>query len=172
MRTKLILILFLLSLSCGVFSQSQGTHFADTAFISAVLQQHNAYRDSLKLPPLQWSASLANDALVWAQRLAKKGKASHDGSIRGAEGENLWWGTAGAFSYQDMVNFWANEKKDFQYGAFPDCRTSSLAVVGHYTQIVWKNTRSVGCALVSNDKEQFLVCRYSPPGNIIGQNPY
>jgi len=41
-------------------------------------------------------------------------------------------------------------------------------VFGHYTQMVWKNTKEVGCGFAGSS----LVCRYSPPGNYFGQKPY
>jgi hypothetical protein len=137
-----------------------------------MLQQHQTYRDELKLPALSWSPALAKDALAWAEHLASIDKGEHDQSVRGQEGENLWWGTADAFSYAQMVEMWGNEKKSFKYGVFPDCGTSRSAMIGHYTQMVWRTTRSVGCALASNGSTDFLVCRYSAPGNVVGQKPY
>lgn len=141
----------------------------DSLFISAVLAQHNTYRTELELPALTWSSELAQDALIWAKQLAKIDNGQHDKSIVGKEGENLWWGTADVFSYTDMVKAWGNEKSAFHYGIFPDC---GKGMIGHYTQIVWKNTQTVGCALASNGKTDYLVCRYSPAGNVIGQKPY
>jgi hypothetical protein len=45
-------------------------------------------------------------------------------------------------------------------------------MIGHYTQMVWKNTKEVGCGTASNDNLVVLVCRYSPSGNQLGQSPY
>jgi len=150
-------------------SQSANNVYKDPAFVSAILQQHNTYRTALELPPLVWSPELAKDALAWAEHLADIDKGQHDRSIVGKEGENLWWGTAGGFSYTDMVGVWGNEKEAFHYGVFPDC---GKGMIGHYTQIVWKNTKTVGCALASNGKTDFLVCRYGPPGNVYGEKPW
>jgi uncharacterized protein YkwD len=153
--------------------QANKAIYRDTAFIGAVLQEHNVYRTPLGLPGLEWSDALAKDALAWGEQLAKGDRGQHDPQIRSMnEGENLWWGTANAFSYVQMVDGWGGEKKDFVYGTFPECKTRRSAVVGHYTQIVWKTTRSVGCALVSNGRTDFLVCRYGPPGNMEGEKPY
>jgi hypothetical protein len=163
--------LFILAGSKG-YSQTGQPIYRDASFIDSVLQHHNIFRSALRLPPLTWSADLASDALVWAKKLAKINKGQHDPDVRGKEGENIWWGSAGAFSSGFMVDSWASERQDFVYGVFPDCRTGRSAVVGHYTQMVWKNTLAVGCALVSNGKMDYLVCRYSPPGNIIGEKPY
>jgi hypothetical protein len=156
-----------------VYSQSEKSIYKDSLFIATVLKQHNSYRSALGIQPLQWSSALASDAVIWAQNMATAGKSQHDPQLFGKkEGENIWWGTANAYSCDEMIDFWAGESKDFVYGIFPDCKTSHKAVVGHYTQLIWRNTSSVGCALVGNGKMDFLVCRYSPPGNITGQKPY
>ncbi|GGA92130.1 CAP domain-containing protein [Puia dinghuensis] len=165
-----VMILATFVLRC--YSQSEKIIYKDPAFISAMVQQHNTYRSALQLPPLVWSPALAKDALAWGQHLAAIDKGQHDASIRGKEGENLWWGTADAFSYADMVDMWGNEKNSFRYGVFPDVGTSRGAMVGHYTQMVWKNTTSVGCALVGNGTNDYLVCRYAVPGNVVGEKPY
>jgi hypothetical protein len=154
------------------YCQAGKVVYNDTAFVAAMLRAHNGYRSEQQLQPFTWSDALAKDAAAWAQQLASEDKHQHDMSIRGKEGENLWWGTAGAFSHTQMVDFWGNEKKDFKYGVFPDCATTQGAMVGHYTQIVWKDTKSIGCALAGNGKTDFLVCRYGPAGNIVGQKPY
>lgn len=164
-----LLCSFLLFFTYTGRSQSTKPVYNDPNFISSVLQQHNTYRKALQLPDLTWSEDLAKDALGWAQHLAKIDNGQHDMSVRGKEGENIWWGTAGQFSYIDMVTAWGNEKSSFKYGVFPNCGSG---VVGHYTQIVWKNTLSVGCALASNGTTDFFVCRYKVPGNVIGQKPY
>jgi len=49
---------------------------------------------------------------------------------------------------------------------------------GHFSQIVWRNTREVGCATVQcatlqntggGIRPYFTVCNYAPPGNFGGQ---
>lgn len=46
---------------------------------------------------------------------------------------------------------------------------------GHFTQLVWKNTNSVGCGRVDCDNSAtdgasgwLVVCEYWPAGNVIG----
>jgi len=159
-------------LSQGLHAQTSQHLADDSAFIRTILDKHNALRQEVQLPNLAWSAKLAADARAWANHLAQIDKGEHDVSIRGKEGENLWWGTAGDFSTGQMVDFWGNEKNEFVYGTFPACKKTPSAMVGHYTQIIWKNTTSVGCALATNGTTDYLVCRYGPAGNIIGQKPY
>jgi hypothetical protein len=171
---KAIYAVLLIVLAHGVaYSQAEKAIYRDRPFIDSVLKEHNIYRSELNLPALEWSSTLASDALAWGQKLIRKNKGQHDphASVL-KEGENLWWGTANGFSYTQMVDAWASERKDFSNGIFPDCTTNRSAVVGHYTQMIWRNTRSVGCALVGNGETDFLVCRYGPPGNVIGEKVY
>ena len=173
MRNKTLALLFLIiCVDVSGYCQQGRVVYKDTAFISAILEHHNTHRSALQLPSLEWSPALASEALAWARHLADIDKGQHDQDIVGKEGENLWWGTANAFSFGNMVDAWGAEKKLFREGVFPDCRVNRTAVVGHYTQIVWRNTQAVGCALISNGRNDYLVCRYSPVGNVIGEKPY
>ena len=39
--------------------------------------------------------------------------------------------------------------------------------------MIWKNTTEVGMALaVSKSGATYVVARYSPPGNFVGETPY
>ena len=40
-----------------------------------------------------------------------------------------------------------------------------------YTQLIWGGSRQVGCASAVGADEEFLVCRYSDAGNVMGQRP-
>ena len=64
----------------------------------------------------------------------------------------------------------AAEGRDFVNGVTPAfSRTGKWQDVSHYTQMIWRNTTRVGCAIASNRRDDYLVCRYSPPGNVVGQ---
>ena len=43
--------------------------------------------------------------------------------------------------------------------------------VGHYSQMIWRGTRRVGCALGDGANYEYLVCRYFPAGNAFGKGP-
>lgn len=139
-----------------------------------LLAAHNSERVRLGLPMLRWNPSLARDADNWARVLVQRGALQHaDGSARSGKGENLWMGTAGAWDPGAMVKMFLEERRHFRAATFPGVsRTGNWADVGHYTQIVWRDTREVGCAINTGKGNDVLVCRYHPAGNIMGQAPY
>jgi hypothetical protein len=78
-------------------------------------------------------------------------------------------GTRGAYSVDQMVGAWASEQRLFRPGAFPQIsRNGDWAQVGHYTQMIWPTSLRVGCAVRSSARDDYLVCRYSPSGNVMG----
>ncbi len=138
-----------------------------------LLAAHNRERLATGVPALQWDAALAADAALWARELARTGRFEHspaDSSDPDVQGENLWAGTPGGWSPEEMIGYWIAEKRDYRPGVFPAVsKSGDLANVGHYTQVVWRNTRKVGCALDRSAREDVLVCRYAEGGNVIGE---
>ena len=147
----------------------------DTNFDSRLLAAHNRERSAAGLEPLRWDDGLKADAAEWAAYLAETGEFEHmeDEDEAEPQGENLWEGTRAAFTPEDMVGMWIAEKRHFKPGIFPDnSRTGNLDDVGHYTQLMWRDTGKVGCARSSNDENDVLVCRYAAAGNVIGERPF
>ena len=137
-----------------------------------MLDRHNAARRAVGVPPLVWNDALAADARAYAGTMARTGRFAHAVQPQGParEGENLWTGTRDAYRYREMVDAWIAEKRFFTNGVTPAFSTTgNYEDVAHYTQIIWRGSRAVGCALASNRTDDYLVCRYSPPGNVVGQ---
>ncbi len=150
-----------------------------------IVSAHNKVRSKFRLQPLSWSPSLANFSTQWANHLkntsaCKMHHRPHSGRNKTDFGENLYW--ASPFRWSDgatevqkitsyaVVNEWAKEVKYYNYRA-NRCQPGQQC--GHYTQIVWRNTKKVGCGLAfCPDKSQVWVCSYDPPGNWQGQRPY
>ncbi len=134
-----------------------------------ILASHNAERSRLGIAPLAWNPQLAQQARAWAQSLSARRMFHHSRNSGGA-GESLWMGTSGAYSPEEMIEAFIEEKRYFRPGRFPGVsRTGRWSDVGHYTQLIWPATRELGCALVKGRSDDVLVCRYFPAGNVIGQ---
>lgn len=140
-------------------------------FAHRLLEAHNTERGRAGLPRLSWSSRLAQDAHEWAEHLSRKGSLEHaDNDRRRNMGENLWMGSAGYFSAEEMIGGFLSERTKFRPGTFPQVsRTGKWADVAHYTQIIWPRTTEVGCAVAKGAINDFLVCRYNPPGNTFGE---
>lgn len=154
--------------------------------IGATLLSHNTVRRQSGLTLLRWSTSLASYAQQWATHQAStqncymQHRPYQQGAFKQIYGENLFWASPKrwsdgklelqAISIAEVIKAWADEVVDYDY-ASNTCRSG--AQCGHYTQMIWKNTQSVGCAVaICADKSQLWVCNYNPPGNYIGERPY
>jgi uncharacterized protein YkwD len=147
---------------------------APARFEERVLATHNAARAEVGSAPLVWDAKLAQSAASGAAHLARTGTLEHAPPDKGTadQGENLWQGSKGDYAPEEMVEVWVKEKAAFKPGFFPAVtKTGSVDDVGHYTQLVWHSTTHVGCSVATGAEDDVLVCRYSPPGNVIGQSP-
>jgi hypothetical protein len=134
------------------------------------LDAHNLARSEVGLEPLVWSDRLAQDAAGWARHLARNNLYDHASPLlRKGQGENLWRGSRGYWNARQKIAFFVDEKRYFRPGNFPDVsRTGRWSDVGHYTQIIWPQTREVGCAMALTPYDEVLVCRYWPAGNVWG----
>jgi hypothetical protein len=162
----------------------------DAASQTAILDLHNRMRAAATnanpaIPPLTWSTSLATDAENWARYLASLGLRPYNGpndpgdipphsqfSTNGGQGENLAWGTRGAFSAATLAQGWANEKPNYVPGTPVGNGGTYPNIWGHYTQMVWRSTTQVGCGMFSDANQDYLVCRYLPAGNYRDQPAY
>ena len=141
-----------------------------TAVAMRIVMLHNQVRGAVGVQPVVWDWSLASAADLYAAELAQTGRWGHSPqATRRGQGENLWTGTRGAFSVDQMVGAWASEGRLFRAGRFPQVsRAGSWEQVGHYSQMIWPSSVRVGCAVRSSARSDYLVCRYSPAGNVVG----
>lgn len=113
--------------------------------VQATLQAHNAARARRGAAPLAWDESLASVAQAWSDR----GVFKHSNN---RYGENLAMGTGNC---KQAVDLWVDEEKLWRPGMGFTMKT------GHFTQVVWKGTKKVGCGFAKG----IVTCNYSPPGN-------
>ncbi|KAI0053289.1 PR-1-like protein [Auriscalpium vulgare] len=132
--------------------------------ISQYLSAHNSFRAQHGASALSWSDNLAGKAQQWANNCVFQ----HSGGSLGPFGENLAAGTGSSYGISEAIKSWTDESSDYD---------PSNPVPSHFTQVVWKASTQVGCAVQSCDgifaasfgKAKFFVCEYSPAGNVIGE---
>ncbi|CDO93498.1 unnamed protein product [Kluyveromyces dobzhanskii CBS 2104] len=131
----------------------------DAAFQKEVLEVHNSLRAIHQATSLAWAPELASKAQSFANDYICNGQLEHS-TLR--YGENLALG----FNTSAAVLAWYNEVKLYDFN-----NPTFAADTGHFTQLVWKNSSSLGCAFVrcAQYYGQYTVCEYDPPGNVIGQ---
>jgi hypothetical protein len=154
----------------GVSTAAAQTVMA-TNFPARIVAAHNLARRDAGMAALNWDQNLAQGAAMHAAMMAATGSFAHSSrKARPGVGENLWMGTNGRFTIESMIGSWVSERRQFVPGIFPaNSRTGNWVHIAHYTQIIWPTTTHVGCALASGRGQDFLVCRYSPKGNIDGR---
>lgn len=147
----------------------------DAALRAAMLEGHNRARAAVGVAPLVWDDTLAAHARAYARVLAATRTFRHADQPQGPsrEGENLFMGTRDSYRYDEMVGLWVAEKRFYNGKAVPNSSSNGrFGDVAHYTQIVWRGSTRVGCALAANATDDYLVCRYAPAGNVVGSRPY
>lgn len=125
-----------------------------------VLARTNALRSVHDAPALAWSPEAAASADAWLARC----EFEHENQTWW--GENLYalWGTDDeAAALVAAVDSWYDEGLDYRF----DVPGFSRAT-GHFTALVWRETREVGCGAQSCGPVVLVACRYSPPGNLEG----
>lgn len=168
----------------------QLSHAQPNQDMKDVLDLHNRERAAVKAPPLTWSDSLAAEAQSWANHLGTLGViCSPQGSSvvcnpsppHGANNENMAFGAVfpadvgGNRKPVVLAEWWVSyEKPKFDAGQRGCCG------IGHYTAMIWKSTRELGCGYLAGavpDAQgngggtDFLVCRYLPGGNVASEAP-
>lgn len=153
-----------------------GTARAITTDAVAFAVGHNRWRREVGVPNIKWSVELAQRAQRRANALQRQGcPLVHDTDDFG---ENLFEALAypgpPTVTPEQVVDDWASEIKDYSYETNA-CRTG--AACGHYTQVVWHDSVKLGCGSAScarpdGWKKTIWVCKYSPLGNVVGQQPY
>lgn len=123
---------------------------------------------TVTIPDLTWNAAVAAAAQGWANHIAATGSLDHNES-RGDLGENLYMesGSSATGSGDRAFQAWAAEASGYKWDT-----NSCTDVCGHYTQLVWAATTSIGCGKATAGANTYWVCNFAPPGNFNGQRPY
>ena len=141
-----------------------------SAEAQAALNAHNGYRAKHCVPNLAWSAQLASGAQGWANRCEREADGSFKHSLEPGLGENLYWAPPGAPNTgTDAAAWFYGEAPRYDYNnayaSYIAGDSDRSREVRHFTQVVWRATAQVGCAVAQCGDTTYWVCRYSPPGN-------
>ncbi|MDR3388045.1 MAG: CAP domain-containing protein [Rudaea sp.] len=159
-----------------------GSPVTQAAALSA-LQIHNCARKTVipaaspAIPILTWNSTVATAAQNWANQCMF----AH-GDL-GGFGQNIYAAAGFTPTLSDAAVAWAGEEPYYDY---PNntCNTAdppnTAGTCGHYTQVVWRSTMTVGCGFQACSTNSpfadfpnwdVIVCDYNPPGNN-GSRPY
>nr|QYF06693.1 pathogenesis-related protein 1g [Allium sativum]QYF06694.1 pathogenesis-related protein 1g [Allium sativum] len=157
MKTSFLFML-IVAITTAVQAQNSPQDYIDA---------HNQARAAVGVGPVSWDQNVTDYAQNYANERAEDCQLIHSS---GPYGENIFAGSGKAWSGLDAVASWVSEQQYYDYNS-NTCANGQ--VCGHYTQVVWANSVSIGCARVMcNTGGYFITCNYNPPGNYLGQWPY
>jgi pathogenesis-related protein 1 len=167
----------------GIVDTTVEDHISITGQEQEALDAHNDARDAVGVTnDLVWDAAIAADAQKYADEMANSGAWEHDpknqgGYANGDYGENLYTSTQKP-TLKTAADAWIDEEQYYSYGKVGDDSTCQQGqMCGHYTQVIWKSTSKMGCAMSKYKTGQYknwyiVVCKYQTPGNYEGETPY
>ncbi|XP_041050374.1 retinitis pigmentosa 1-like 1 protein [Carcharodon carcharias] len=135
-----------------------------STFELEALNAHNEYRRLHATPPLTYNKEMIKDCQEWAEVLAPKGDMEHSDT---KNGENIWYKWSSGemvFTGKDPVDAWYEEIKDYDYS-----NPGFAAATGHFTQLLWKDTKEMAIAYSVSGQVAISVAHYSPAGNITNE---
>ena len=132
----------------------------------ALVEAHNAWRARYATEPVTWSDELGAFAQAWADHLAAQGMELRHRSPN-PHGENLFWSKGPRQTPKDVVDSWGSEEKRYSRSS-----NNWWPAAAHFSQLVWKSTRHVGCGVARVGDQEIWVCNYDPRGNWSGETPY
>ncbi|CAF0993670.1 unnamed protein product [Brachionus calyciflorus] len=139
-------------------------------FNKCIIKTHNKLRALHQSPPLVEDSNLKTIALEYSQKMARENKLIDNPRLNELSlGENL--GLSYNFKGFDMnkcgqlgksyAEKWYSEIENWDFIKSKGKNTR------HFTQVVWKDTKKIGCGLAigSNGKKAYITCNYDPPMN-------
>ena len=139
------------------------------------LAYHNKVRADVGVGPLTWSPQLAEFAQKWANNLVSDGKCKLEhrpgsGEWKGNYGENIAMLVPNKNAALESSEMWYSEISKFQNVTLDN---TNWYAAGHYSQMVWRNTKSVGIGSAKCSNGYYIVvANYDPPGNYMGEKAY
>ena len=108
---------------------------------------------------------LCKIAKDYAEKILQSNSVTYSfGKYKGNDmGENIFTCQGTEATGEMATNDWYNEAK------IHDFKKDWQKDTGHFTQMVWKDTKEVGFGVANKGNTYFVVANYYPPGNFLGQ---
>ncbi|EMC96586.1 hypothetical protein BAUCODRAFT_148171 [Baudoinia panamericana UAMH 10762] len=148
---------------------------ASDSYQDVAVYHHNIHRVNHSAPNIVWDTGLANTAAI----IASSCNYSHNTDVNGGGyGQNIAAGVNAENISLIITELFYNGEVNWFDGLYNVAQPNmtNFEHWGHFSQIVWKSTTSIGCAtqMCSNlinfgTDSSFTVCNYGPPGNFANE---
>lgn len=147
--------------------KKSSTSKENKSYMDVALKIHNIFRKKYGIQELK----LNNDLCTMAQKYAEKCANSknieffYDLYNNDIIGQNISLIENKSLNVAEICQKWYSEKKDYNFSS-----NKYIKGTGHFTQLIWKNTKEVGFGYKEDDNGNiYFVANYYPAGNIFNQ---
>ena len=169
MNKILFIILFSFSLGSNL---RRLDNFNWDLYYAELVNTHNILRAKHGQYPLNKDKKLENLAKETANDSLIAGTLKYGEAYRNGEyyGQNLYLGSGNPHTGKYVAEYWYSENIYYNYGIG---KSNNGATIGHFTQIIWKTTKKIGCAVSIGrwkiyKESYYICCYYYPGGNLPG----
>ena len=128
-----------------------------------ILEIHNKKRLLHNSPHLKINSDLSKLAKESANKISRKEtftKNIYNGQYLG---ENVYIYKGITLEAENICNEWYNEIQNYDKSLNKYQKNT-----GHFTQMIWKETKEIGCGYKRNEGIYYVVVYYYPAGNTLG----
>ena len=131
---------------------------------SEILTDHNYHRKRHQVDILSRNSEIENVAQAYSEHLSSIEKLIHSDN---KYGENLYYCYASngiCVTGTKASQSWYNEVWQYDFN-----NPKFTSGTGHFTQLVWKGSKEIGCGAACNSNNKcYVTCNYYPAGNVMG----
>ena len=168
---KILLFILLVFISCRNLRKVEDWNFE--AFHNEIVARHNELRKkhaSSSLTILKDLSTLCQKAVDHCKKIGDLEHVFVQLDNGTYVGQNLYlssWAPTGT----QVANAWYSENEDYDY---ENGKPKPNKITGHFTQLVWKSSKHIGCAYAVGpwggySNGYYIGCDYFPAGNYAGE---
>ena len=132
-------------------------------FVLEAIKRHNILRACHNAEPLMFNCEI----MKISQDYADTAPDSHSSNNYNGKwlGENMFWSSGKTLTGDYPVNTWYSEISNYNF----ETGKSNGGTTGHFTQVVWKDSKELGIGYYCNGSKCTVVGNYFPGGNYNNQ---